>query len=65
MILMSQLNFWSITTGYDVKYLLSLGIEQLKLISSTSEKSEQVCSGGAMASSASFWLYYCCGRPWF
>jgi len=35
---MSQLNFWSITTGYDVKYLLPLGIEQLKLISSTSEK---------------------------
>jgi len=25
---MSQLNFWSITTGYDVKYLLPVGIDK-------------------------------------
>jgi len=43
--LMSHLNFWSITTGYDVKYLLPVGIEQLKLTQSTREKSEQVCFG--------------------
>jgi len=29
-----------------VKYLLPLGIEQLKFTLSTSEKSEQVCFGG-------------------
>jgi len=29
---MSQLNFWSITTGYNVKYLLPVGIEQLQVI---------------------------------
>jgi len=28
---MSQLNFWSVSTGYDVKYLLSFGMKQLKL----------------------------------
>jgi len=43
---MSRFNFWSITTGYDLKYLLPVGIEQLKLIESTSEKSEQVCFAG-------------------
>jgi len=32
MISMSQLHFWSIRTGYDVKYLLLVGIEQMKLI---------------------------------
>jgi len=25
---MSQLNFWSIATGYDVKYLLPVGIDK-------------------------------------
>jgi len=25
---MSQLNFWSITTGYDLKYLLPVGINK-------------------------------------
>jgi len=29
---MSQLNFWTITTGYDVKYLLPVGIEHLNVI---------------------------------
>jgi len=27
-ILMSLVNFWSITTGYDVKYLLQVGIDK-------------------------------------
>jgi len=27
-ILMSSVNFWSITTGYDVKYLLPVGIDK-------------------------------------
>jgi len=27
-ILMSLVNFWSITTGYDVKYLLPVGIDK-------------------------------------
>ena len=62
---MSQLNFWSITTGYIVKYLLPVGIEHLNVMQSTSETSEQVYFGGSMvqvyfggsmAVSASFWL---------
>jgi len=29
---MSQINSWSITTGYDVKYLLPIGNVQLKFM---------------------------------
>jgi len=32
---MSLVNFWSITTGYDVKYLLPVGIDNFNKVKKT------------------------------